>query len=432
MGSHIREICVTFIKGFENTIISFAYCVPPSKDLKPQEVPRTQAITKLRDLSDIPIPTDTIPIRKNCDYSRLNSIVSFDNVFELVGGINYPKKISCLSSDGKKRILLIKGKDDLRQDAVMQQVFSIVNTLLEKNPITKRNKLLIRTYKVVPMSRRSGVLQWCEGTIPLGAYLVTAHTKYRPQDMSPSVARTKLKDCHEQRKSNKYKLNVFKEILKVFKPVFHYFFTEHYLDPVTWYERRLAYTRSVATSSMVGYIMGLGDRHVQNILIDKTTAELIHIDFGIAFDQGKTLPTPETVPFRLTQDIVAGFGSSGVEGTFRRCCERTLQLLRDNQETLLTILEVLLCDPLYLWIIPTTPNTKNSSSQGGGAGGAGDAGAGLAARALLAVSSKLSGADGGAAGAAGVSVPGHVARLLHCAADPANLALLFPGWQPYL
>ena len=52
---------------------------------------------------------------------------------------------------------------------------------------------------------------------------------------------------------------------------------------------------------MVGYILGLGDRHVENILLDKETAELIHIDLGIAFEFGKILPTPETVPFRLTQ-----------------------------------------------------------------------------------------------------------------------------------
>lgn len=39
---------------------------------------------------------------------------------------------------------------------------------------------------------------------------------------------------------------------------------------------------SVSTTSMVGYILGLGDRHVQNILIDNNTAELIHIDFGNA------------------------------------------------------------------------------------------------------------------------------------------------------
>lgn len=42
------------------------------------------------------------------------------------------------------------------------------------------------------------------------------------------------------------------------------------------------YFYSVATTSMVGYILGLGDRHCQNILIDNNTAELIHIDFGNA------------------------------------------------------------------------------------------------------------------------------------------------------
>ena len=63
--------------------------------------------------------------------------------------------------------------------------------------------------------------------------------------------------------------------------------------------------KSVATNSMIGYILGLGDRHVQNILVDKTTAELVHIDLGVAFEQGRILPTPETIPFRqVISDIV--------------------------------------------------------------------------------------------------------------------------------
>ena len=32
--------------------------------------------------------------------------------------------------------------------------------------------------------------------------------------------------------------------------------------------------------NIVGYMVGLGDRHVQNILIDTNTAEFIHIDLG--------------------------------------------------------------------------------------------------------------------------------------------------------
>ena len=72
--------------------------------------------------------------------------------------------------------------------------------------------------------------------------------------------------------------------------------------------------------------------------------EIIHIDLGVAFEQGRILPTPETIPFRLTRDIVDGFGPTGVEGVFRQCCEHSLRVLRDNSAAVLTVLEVLLED----------------------------------------------------------------------------------------
>ena len=80
--------------------------------------------------------------------------------------------------------------------------------------------------------------------------------------------------------------------------------------------------------------MGLGDRHCNNILIDRSTGEPIHIDLGVAFDQGKRLAIPETVPFRLTRDIVDGFGVTGVEGMFKKSCEHTLRVLRQTRNTL--------------------------------------------------------------------------------------------------
>uniref|UniRef100_A0A8B9JDI4 ATM serine/threonine kinase n=1 Tax=Astyanax mexicanus TaxID=7994 RepID=A0A8B9JDI4_ASTMX len=148
----------------------------------------------------------------------------------------------------------------------------------------------------------------------------------------------KLKEA--QRMEFDKKLQAFTEVCQNFRPVFRYFCMERFLDPAVWLEKRLAYTRSVATSSIVGYIVGLGDRHIQNILIDEQTAELVHIDLGVAFEQGKILPTPETVPFRLSRDIVDGMGITGVEGVFRRCCEKTMEVMRSSQEVLLTIVEV--------------------------------------------------------------------------------------------
>ena len=43
---------------------------------------------------------------------------------------------------------LFQGRDDLRQDAVMQQIFVLVNQLLKREPSTKKRRLCVRTYKV--------------------------------------------------------------------------------------------------------------------------------------------------------------------------------------------------------------------------------------------------------------------------------------------
>lgn len=42
-------------------------------------------------------------------------------------------------------------------------------------------------------------------------------------------------------------------------------------------------------------------------------------------------------------------GVMGVEGVFRRCCEFTMEVMRKQQDSILTLLEVLLYDPLYVW-----------------------------------------------------------------------------------
>jgi ataxia telangiectasia mutated family protein len=154
--------------------------------------------------------------------------------------------------------------------------------------------------------------------------------------------------------------------------------------PALWFDMRLNYSRSVATTSIIGHVVGLGDRHVSNILMDEARGELVHIDLGIAFDQvrtsissrvicawditesgrpcerdidectrtqGKRLPIPELVPFRLTQNLVDGFGMTGVEGVFRRCCEETLRVLRERSSVIMTILEVFKHDPLQSWSV---------------------------------------------------------------------------------
>lgn len=42
-----------------------------------------------------------------------------------------------------------------------------------------------------------------------------------------------------------------------------------------WLERRTNYTRSLATMSIAGYILGLGDRHLSNIMLQRETGFII-------------------------------------------------------------------------------------------------------------------------------------------------------------
>ena len=78
----------------------------------------------------------------------------------------------------------------------------------------------------------------------------------------------------------------FKDVIqKQFHPVMRHYFTEKHRTPISWFAKRLNYTRSVATTSIVGHVLGLGDRHISNILLDNASGQVVHIDLGIAFDQ---------------------------------------------------------------------------------------------------------------------------------------------------
>lgn len=71
--------------------------------------------------------------------------------------------------------------------------------------------------------------------------------------------------------------------------------------------------------------------------------------FFVSGTQGKLLPIPERVPFRLTADMVDGLGISGVQGVFQRCAEETLRVLRASSDVIMTVLEVFKHDPLHSW-----------------------------------------------------------------------------------
>ncbi|XP_073048609.1 serine/threonine-protein kinase ATM isoform X31 [Primulina eburnea] len=402
-----------------------------------KKVALPRELRSIRELELVPVVTSNFPVDQTCQYPKgfFPHFRGLADSVTIMNGINAPKVVECLGSDGMRyRQLAKSGNDDLRQDAVMEQFFGLVNTFLQKNRDTWKRRLIIRTYKVVPFTPSAGVLEWVNGTVPLGEYLIGssrnggAHGRYGVGDW------TFLK-CRQHVTAENNKSRAFLEVCKNFRPVMHYFFLERFRHPADWFDKRLAYTRSVAASSMVGYIVGLGDRHSMNVLIDQSSAEVVHIDLGVAFEQGLMLKTPERVPFRLTRDIIDGMGVTGVEGVFRRCCEEALSVMRTNKEALLTIIEVFIHDPLYKWALSPLKAMQRQKDIDD------DLDANLedsdedeyegnkdAARALLRVKQKLDGYEDGEMR----SVHGQVQQLIQDAIDPDRLCHMFPGWGAWL
>ncbi|KAF8249612.1 hypothetical protein K440DRAFT_542932 [Wilcoxina mikolae CBS 423.85] len=380
----------------------------------------------------IPPPTMHIDVRADSDYSRLPRIVRYEPAVSIASGLSLPKVIKCVASDGTTFKQLVKGgTDDMRQDAIMEQVFEQVSVLLRRGRITRQRNLKIRTYKVVPLSSNSGIIEFVPNTIPLGEFLLPAHAKYYPKDWKPSQCKKVIFDA--QGKSRDFRTSEYQRAAQNFPPVMHFFFMHEFNGPDDWYTSRLAYTRSTAAISILGHVLGLGDRHIHNILLDTKTGEVVHIDLGVAFEQGRILPVPEVVPFRLTRDIVDGMGITKTEGVFRRCCEFTLEVLRNEAYSITTILDVLRYDPLYSWSISPLrmkrmqdnhleQSITSARSVDGQVKPKNNEGESEADRALTVVAKKLSKT---------LSVGATVNELIQLATDERNLAVLFAGWQAY-
>lgn len=298
----------------------------------------------------IPPPTMNVEVSATCDYSHVPIVAKLDSTMSIASGVSAPKIITLIGTDGRRYKQLVKGgHDDLRQDAIMEQVFAAVSSLLKLHRATQQRNLGIRTYKVLPLTASSGLIEFVPNTMPLHDFLMPAHEKYYPRDAKGSACRKEIYSVQGQ--SVEIRVSTYKKITERFHPVMKHFFMEYFVDPDEWFSKRLAYTRSTAAISMLGHVLGLGDRHGHNILLDTRTGEAVHIDLGVAFEAGRILPVPELVPFRLTRDIVDGMGVTKTEGVFRRCCEFTLDALREEQYSIMTILDVLRYDPLYSWTI---------------------------------------------------------------------------------
>jgi len=148
-------------------------------------------------------------------------------------------------------------------------------------------------------------------------------------------------------------------ILNQYLPVMYWWFIQKFSSPRSWFEARTNFTLSTAVWSAVGHIIGLGDRHSENILIDTSNGECVHVDFDCIFDKGLLLPRPEVIPFRLTPNMLDAFGPTGVDGMYTGALTESMRTLRKNRDTLLSVLEPFLNDP----VINMKSKSQNKSQE---------------------------------------------------------------------
>lgn len=192
--------------------------------------------------------------------------------------------------------LIYKRGDDLRQDQLVLQLISLMDRLLKREHLDLR----ITAYQVLPTSAIDGLIEFVPASLPLS--------------------------------------QVFKEHGSI-----HRFLARRHPDPKGPYGLDpgvLAnYVRSCAGYVVVTHILGIGDRHMDNLMLT-TDGRLFHIDFGYVLGRD---PKFNTAPLVLSRAMVDGMG--GADGPhyrqFVQLCGEAFNILRKSANLLLSLVHLM-------------------------------------------------------------------------------------------
>ena len=255
-----------------------------------------------------------------------------------------PKKLFFIGSNGKRYPYLFKGLEDLHLDERIMQFLGIVNSMFSKTNKSEFPHYRALNYTVTPLGPRSGLISWVEGATPLftlykkwqqreAIYIASKQQQQKPQQQSikqqnqilrPSeLFYTKLNPLLKDKGIKNFSEHRSECPISILRKVLEELIKDTPSDllskelwcnsstPGNWWKTIQVYSRSTAVMSIIGYVIGLGDRHLDNVLVNLDTGELAHIDYNICFEKGHNLRVPEKVPFRMTQNLQNALGLSG-------------------------------------------------------------------------------------------------------------------------
>jgi FKBP12-rapamycin complex-associated protein len=300
----------------------------------------------------IPLPV-VLPGHYN-PAGRSPFVAGFEPDLKVMGSKNRPRRVAIIGDDGVHYKHLLKGQEDMRLDERVMQLLGLVNTLLEGNLRTANRNMQATTYAVTPLSDNVGLVGWVDNCDTLHDVI----RRYRAALDIPTTREWRLIESQCGERPERLALMQKLEML------------EYALDNTDgmeiarvmwvrspsaegWLDVRTTYVRTLASQSMIGYVLGLGDRHPSNLMLAKT-GRIVHIDFGDCFEVAMLRQhIPERIPFRLTRMLQLAMEPAGIDGLFRHTCEAAMSVLRSERDNLMAMLEAFIHDPLIGWRLVT-------------------------------------------------------------------------------
>jgi serine/threonine-protein kinase ATR len=344
-----------------------------------------------------------------------------------------PKRIAIIDSNGQQVqfILKLEKKTDLRKDSRMMDFVNVINGEIGSKRVIETS---MRTYQVLTLAEDTGLIEFVPNLVTIRKIIDESLVR-----IGKSVSQYLNKEVMSKLAHKTDGFPYYRSIVETIPPMLAEWFGKEFSNPRAWLRARNTFTQTQALWCIVGHVVGLGDRHPDNILIDTQSGAVVHVDFDCIFSRGMILNIPELVPFRLTPICVSGMGVTGVEGLFRSTSEHIMRLLRERRKMLLSVLHAFIADPLIDW--QAGANTSKKAKD-----------------VVQAIEKKLNGfvdvgeirpdpnvneeklivfnegseknSGLGKDRGASLSVEGQIDELIRAAVCPRNLAKMYLGWMP--
>lgn len=208
----------------------------------------------------------------------------------------YPLLIHFKTSDGKKYPIIFKTGDDLRQDQLVIQIISLMDRLLRKENLD----LKLSPYRILATSANAGAVQF----VP-SMSLAAASAKYKGSILA--YLRANNPDTTAD-------LGVRPSAMDT-------------------------YVKSCAGYCVITYLLGVGDRHLDNLLL-APSGHFFHADFGYILGRD---PKPFAPQMKLCKEMVEGMGSSTSPhyAAFKSYCFTAYTTLRKSSNLILNLFSLM-------------------------------------------------------------------------------------------